>query len=115
MKTWNVYKEDGTPLGQVQESNEVFARCAALSKFSRGETDDLGNAQDIAADRFCNPGYTHTMYESGKFSRLLKALMEGFCNSFRDAWWLISHPNTQFALGLVLACWLVAAVLVGTK
>ncbi len=37
MKTWNVYKDDGTPLGQVHEDNEELARCAALSKFGLNE------------------------------------------------------------------------------
>jgi len=42
MKTWNVrvHRVGGSKaLGQVQETNEELARCAALSKFGLSEED----------------------------------------------------------------------------
>lgn len=43
MKTWNVRVHTGRGsigLGQVHETNEELARCAALSKFSIPEDED---------------------------------------------------------------------------
>jgi hypothetical protein len=62
MKTWNVVNNStGQDLGQVHETNEANARCAALSKFGksgfRGELD--------ATDQ---PILRHAIYEDDDFS-----------------------------------------------
>lgn len=48
MKTWNVrvhLSSGSIDLGQVHETNEELARCAALSKFSIPEDEDTDPAR----------------------------------------------------------------------
>lgn len=48
MKTWNVrvHLDTGSiDLGQVHEENEELARCAALSKFSIPEDEDMDSSR----------------------------------------------------------------------
>lgn len=62
MKTWNVVNNStGQDLGQVQETNEANARCAALSKFG-----DEGERAVLRANN--RPENKHVIYEDDDFS-----------------------------------------------
>jgi hypothetical protein len=64
MKTWNVVNNSsGAELGQVQETSEELARCAALSKYGKE-----GERAALLAD-----GQTtslHVIYEDDDFSAI---------------------------------------------
>jgi hypothetical protein len=62
MKTWNVLNNStGQDLGQVHETSEEFARCAALSKFG-----EEGERAALRANH--RPESKHAIYEDDDFS-----------------------------------------------
>jgi hypothetical protein len=91
--------------------HDIWLESGAFSEDTEAE-----RAREMAAREFYEPDYSRATVTPSAWIRATdrigdvgEAIKSGFLGAFRDAWAIVSHPWTQFALGAILAvftCWL---------